>query len=168
MRQAIEYGILSTLSLNSVFVGKSMFELDHRLQNDCVEIGALSLCKVLLMKDANYPWLILVPQREHVTEIFELDSDDQEQLIWESSFISQRSMKCFDGDKMNIAALGNAVPQLHIHHITRKVTDAAWPNPIWGAVPAKAYKADALSQRIDSLIACLESSTFTPSQKPLS
>jgi diadenosine tetraphosphate (Ap4A) HIT family hydrolase len=141
-----------------------MFELDHRLQNDCVEIGVLSLCKVLLMKDANYPWLILVPQRENVTELFELDVDDQEQFMWESSFVSERVMKAFYGDKMNIGALGNVVPQLHIHHIVRKKSDAAWPNPVWGAVPPKGYKPNELSQRIDQLIACFESSTFIPSR----
>jgi diadenosine tetraphosphate (Ap4A) HIT family hydrolase len=141
-----------------------MFELDHRLQNDCVEIGVLSLCRILLMKDANYPWLILVPQREHVTELFELDNDDQEQFMWESSFVSERVMKCFHGEKMNIGALGNVVPQLHIHHIVRKKSDAAWPNPVWGAVPSKSYKPNELSQRIDTIIACFESSTFIPSR----
>ncbi|MFC3702644.1 HIT domain-containing protein [Reinekea marina] len=141
-----------------------MFELDHRLKSDCVEIGSLSLCKILLMKDANYPWLILVPQRQDVTELYELDGDDQEQFIWESSFVAERLMNGYQGDKMNIGALGNVVPQLHIHHILRKKTDAAWPNPVWGAVPPKAYKPNELSQRIEQLAKFFESSTFTPNR----
>lgn len=139
-----------------------MFELDHRLQNDCVEIGSLMLCKILLMKDANYPWLILVPQREGITEVFELDAEDQEQLIWESSFVASRMMSLFGGDKMNIAALGNVVPQLHIHHVVRKKVDPAWPNPVWGAVPAKAYKPRDLSLRLEQIRDALDTSTFRP------
>lgn len=143
-----------------------MFELDHRLQNDCVEIGELMLNRILLMKDANYPWLILVPQREGVSEIYQLDGDDQEQLIWESSFVAERLMDIFKGDKMNIAALGNVVPQLHIHHVVRKQSDAAWPNPIWGAVPAKAYPRGTLRQRVLALQSAFETSVFKAAEPP--
>ncbi|PTY36898.1 histidine triad (HIT) protein [Saccharospirillum sp. MSK14-1] len=143
-----------------------MFELDHRLQNDCVEIGELMLNRILLMKDANYPWLILVPQREDISEIYQLDVDDQEQLIWESSFVAERLMDTFNGDKMNIAALGNVVPQLHIHHVVRKRTDAAWPNPVWGAVPAKAYPRGALRQRVLALQSAFETSVFKAAEPP--
>ncbi|EAR10512.1 HIT domain-containing protein [Reinekea blandensis] len=139
-----------------------MFELDYRLENDCVDIGSLPLCRILLMKDANYPWIILVPQRENISEIFQLDLDSQEQLIWESSFVAERLMSAFDGDKMNIAALGNVVPQLHIHHVVRREDDAAWPNPVWGAVPPKAYQAAELDQRIRVLREALQTSTFKP------
>lgn len=145
-----------------------MFELDHRLQNDCVEIGELMLNRILLMKDANYPWLILVPQRHNISEIYQLDEDDQEQLIWESSFVAERLMATFKGDKMNIAALGNVVPQLHIHHVVRKRTDAAWPNPVWGAVPARAYPRDGLRQRILALQAAFETSVFKAAEPPMS
>jgi diadenosine tetraphosphate (Ap4A) HIT family hydrolase len=137
-----------------------MFELDYRLENDCVRIGSLPLCTILLMKDANYPWLILVPQRADVSEIYQLDADDQEQLIWESSFVAERLMAEFDGDKMNIGALGNVVLQLHIHHVVRTRTDPAWPKPVWGAVPARAYAAGALEQRVAQLAAVFETSTF--------
>lgn len=140
-----------------------MFELDYRLKNDCVDVGCLMLSRILLMKDANYPWLILVPQREGISEVFQLDEDDQEQLIWESSFIAERLMKTYDGDKMNIAALGNVVPQLHIHHVLRKKTDAAWPNPVWGAVPPKAYTRQTLAARLDQLQRAFETSLFKPS-----
>ncbi len=139
-----------------------MFELDYRLENDCVFIGSLSLCRIMLMKDANYPWIILVPQRENISEIYQLDTDDQEQLVWESSFVAERLMELFDGDKMNIAALGNVVPQLHIHHVVRTQHDPAWPNPVWGAVPAKAYMMTELDERVEQLKKALETSTFKP------
>lgn len=139
-----------------------MFELDYRLENDCVYIGSLSLCRILLMKDANYPWIILVPQRADISEIYELDEDDQEQLVWESSFVAQRLMKEFNGDKMNIAALGNVVPQLHIHHVVRKMDDPAWPNPVWGAVAPKAYYTDELAARVEMLKDIFTTSTFKP------
>jgi len=137
-----------------------MFELDYRLESDCINIGALPLCRILLMKDANYPWIILVPQRNDVSEIYELDPDDQEQLVWESSFVSERLIKTFYGDKMNIAALGNVVPQLHIHHVVRMQSDAAWPNPVWGAVPPKAYHSGDLETRVAQLRKIFETSTF--------
>lgn len=143
-----------------------MFELDYRLQNDCVAIGSLMLNRILLMKDANYPWLILVPQRQGISEIYQLDVDDQEQLIWESTFIAERLMATFAGDKMNIAALGNVVPQLHIHHVLRKKTDPAWPNPVWGAVPAKAYHPGALKQRVEQLQDAFKTSIFKPAELP--
>jgi len=143
-----------------------MFELDYRLQNDCVEVGALMLNRILLMKDANYPWLILVPQRDDISEIYQLDEDDQEQLIWESTFVAERLIKTFDGDKMNIAALGNVVPQLHIHHVMRKKTDPAWPNPVWGAVPPKAYTKAGLRQRVEQLQTSFETSIFKPAELP--
>jgi diadenosine tetraphosphate (Ap4A) HIT family hydrolase len=145
---------------------KIMFELDYRLQNDCVEVGSLMVSRILLMKDANYPWLILVPQRDDVSEVYHLDVDDQEQLIWESSFVAERLMETYGGDKMNIAALGNVVPQLHIHHVMRKQSDPAWPNPVWGAVPSKAYSRSALRYRVEQLQEAFETSTFKPAELP--
>lgn len=139
-----------------------MFEMDYRLESDCVFIGTLSLCRIMLMKDANYPWVLLVPQRADISEIYQLDPDDQEQLIWESSFVAERLVHAFDGDKMNIAALGNVVPQLHIHHVVRSRNDAAWPNPVWGAVPAKAYTSAELEKRVALLKSAFETSTFKP------
>ena len=139
-----------------------MFELDYRLESDCVKLGAFSLCLVLLMKDANFPWLILVPKRAGISEVFQLDHDDQEQLIWESSFVSERVLKTFQGDKMNIAALGNVVAQLHIHHVVRAEGDPAWPNPVWGALPAKAYLASDLQARVQEIQKAFKSSAFVP------
>jgi len=91
------------------------------------------------MKDSNYPWFILVPDREDITEIHQLNKTDQQQLMSESSALSRIIDKQFNADKINIAALGNLVPQLHIHHIVRYKTDAAWPAPVWGKFPAKSY-----------------------------
>lgn len=141
-----------------------MFELDYRLESDCREIGRLVLCRVLLMKDANYPWVILVPQREQVEEIYQLDALDQEQLMWESSFIAKRMAEHFKADKMNIAALGNVVPQLHIHHVARKTTDPAWPGPIWGKVPVQGYMREQLDQRVRALKQAFATSCFVASE----
>ncbi|WP_119396016.1 HIT domain-containing protein [Salinibius halmophilus] len=139
-----------------------MFELDYRLESDCREIGRLVLCRVLLMKDANYPWVILVPQREGVEEIYQLDALDQEQLIWESSFVSKKMSQHFKADKMNVAALGNVVSQLHIHHVARKQTDPAWPSPIWGKVPVQGYLKEQLEQRVAALQQVFATSCFVP------
>jgi len=117
----------------------SLFELHPRLAADTFEITRLPLCRVLLMNDAHYPWLILVPQRLGIREIHELSDADQIQLIRESSRVARVMSELFKPDKMNIAALGNVVPQLHIHHIARFETDAAWPKPVWGHIPARPY-----------------------------
>jgi len=116
-----------------------MFELDPRLEADTHMLGDFPLCRLLLMNDANYPWFILVPRREGVREIFELSTADQHALLQESSFLAQRLHNVFGAGKINIAALGNQVPQLHLHHIVRYQNDAAWPGPVWGAHPARPY-----------------------------
>jgi len=116
-----------------------MIELHPQLKKDTLVIGQFLLSKLLLMRDANYPWLILVPSREGLTEIFQLDEADQQQLQRESSCVAQLLAEEFKADKINIGALGNIVPQLHIHHIARYKNDLAWPAPVWGAHPAKVY-----------------------------
>ena len=103
------------------------------------------------MKDSNYPWFILVPDREDITEIHQLSETDQQQLMSESSTLSRIIDKHFNADKINIAALGNLVPQLHIHHIVRYKTDAAWPAPVWGKVPLKAYTEEETNRVITRL-----------------
>jgi diadenosine tetraphosphate (Ap4A) HIT family hydrolase len=122
-----------------------MFELDLQLQQDCRPVGRFPLCHVLLMLDANYPWFILVPARSGVTEIFELEPSDQLQLARESASLAGAIARGFDAHKINIAALGNVVPQLHIHHIVRYRDDPAWPAPVWGRVPARPYSDAALA-----------------------
>lgn len=136
------------------------FQLHPALVQDCAAIGDLQLCRLLLMRDANYPWLILVPKRADVVEQYQLDPLDQEQLIWESSFVSKRLHDYFVADKLNIAALGNVVAQLHIHHIVRFRHDPAWPRPVWGAVPAKPYGPDQLQERLQALRLLFASSAF--------
>lgn len=116
-----------------------MITLDPRLLNDCEVLGKFELCNVLLMRDANYPWCVLVPDRDGMTEIFDLTADEQERLKLESNTLLEYLKNEFNADKMNVAALGNVVSQLHIHHIVRYRTDIAWPAPVWGAFPAKAY-----------------------------
>jgi diadenosine tetraphosphate (Ap4A) HIT family hydrolase len=117
----------------------SLPELHPQLAKDCIELGRFSLCRLLLMNDANYPWFILVPMRDGMHEIHELFEADQQQLLRESSLVSCMLVDAFRADKVNIAALGNIVPQLHIHHIARYKDDPAWPAPVWGKHAAKPY-----------------------------
>ncbi|WP_019530685.1 HIT domain-containing protein [Dasania marina] len=130
-----------------------MFELHPQLAKDCVWLGDFPLCRVLLNRDNHYPWLILVPRREGISEIFQLSGQDQQQLLQESSELSACLMRYFNADKMNVAALGNMVPQLHIHHIARFKADIAWPNPVWGFTSALPYGEQDLAARITGLTA---------------
>ena len=114
--------------------------LDPQLARDTTAVGDLPLCRVQLTNDANYPWLLLVPRRLHVVEIVDLDAVEQAQLMGEIAEAA-RALKAVTGcDKINVAALGNVVAQLHVHVIARSRNDAAWPKPVWGAVPARAYE----------------------------
>ena len=122
-----------------------MFALHPQLQADCIPLGRFPLCQLLLLNDANYPWFILVPEREDISEIYQLSAEDQQQLMRESSQLAQRLTERFKADKMNIAALGNVVPQLHLHHIVRYRHDPAWPAPIWGKIPPRPYGAAAVA-----------------------
>lgn len=108
------------------------FNLHSQLDADSIAVGDLPLCRVLLMNDSRFRWLILVPRRDKMQEIYQLSMTDQ-QLFWqESALVAEKLMQLTEADKMNIAALGNKVPQLHVHHIARFKTDAAWPGPVWG------------------------------------
>lgn len=115
------------------------FDLAPQLAADCIVLGDLALCRVLLMNDARYPWLILVPRRADITELYQLSAVEQAQLMVESSQVGTALMTIFSGDKLNIAALGNVVPQLHIHHVVRYKADETWPAPVWGKGKAIAY-----------------------------
>jgi len=138
-----------------------MFELDERLAQDCAVIGDFPLSRVLLNRDANYPWFILVPRRAGIREIFELEEADQQQLLRESSHFSRQLFALFNADKLNIAALGNQVPQLHLHHIVRYTSDPAWPGPVWGSVASTAYAPAQLAEIQQRVSAALEAG-FTP------
>lgn len=128
-----------------------MFTLHPQLAKDCFVIGQFELCQLLLMNDQNYPWFILVPQRENISEIYQLTVADQ-MLLWrESTGLSATLAQHFAADKMNVAALGNVVPQLHVHHIVRYQRDPAWPAPVWGKLAAKPYSESELQQLLSSL-----------------
>lgn len=109
-----------------------MFTLHPKLEQDTFLVTDLDLCRVLMMNDSQFPWLILVPRKKDCSEIYDLADDDIERLNQESLLISKILMRHFKGDKLNIATLGNIVPQLHIHHIVRYKRDIAWPAPVWG------------------------------------
>lgn len=108
------------------------FHLHPRLAADTIGLGHTRLCEVRLMNDRTWPWVILVPAVPAIREIYELDVEAQQRLLLESSTLSRQMMALFCGDKMNVAALGNMVPQLHLHHIVRFDGDPAWPAPVWG------------------------------------
>jgi diadenosine tetraphosphate (Ap4A) HIT family hydrolase len=122
------------------------FELAPELKRDCIELADWPLCKVLLMNDSQYPWFILVPRQANLKEVIDLSADDQIVYLKESAQLSQLIMQVFSPDKLNVAALGNMVPQLHIHHIARFTTDAAWPAPVWGKYPAQPYSDAEIAQ----------------------
>jgi diadenosine tetraphosphate (Ap4A) HIT family hydrolase len=117
----------------------SPFQLHERLQQDCIAIGRFSLCQLLMMNDSQFPWFILVPERPDIKEIYQLTSADRQLLTEESCFLAENIAVLFNADKMNVAAIGNMVPQLHIHHIVRYQTDKAWPAPVWGKFTTQAY-----------------------------
>jgi len=125
----------------------SSFELHPRLVADCHFVADLELSRLLLMNNRDYPWCILVPRIAGVREIYELTDAQQTVLLAESSRLSRAMMLRFSGEKLNVAALGNLVPQLHIHHIVRKAADKAWPNPVWGFGEASPY----LDEEADSM-----------------
>ncbi len=137
-----------------------MFELYPKLKEDSILIGRFSLSLLLLSRDANYPWCILVPERDTVQEIHHLGLEDRQQLMVESCRLAEAMDDLFDPDKINIGVLGNIVPQLHMHHIARFNTDAAWPGPVWGAVEAKQYSEADLSTMIKRIQGALTGEGF--------
>ncbi|MBK5004608.1 HIT domain-containing protein [Pseudomonas sp. S60] len=131
-----------------------MFVLDSRLQLDTVVLGDFALCQLLLSKDANYPWFILVPKRPGVSELFDLDAAEQHQLWQETTQLAVALKASYGADKMNVATLGNVVSQLHMHVIVRMQGDAAWPAPVWGKCPAVSYsdeQVQVVRQRVRAL-----------------
>jgi len=128
-----------------------MFKLDERLQNDTILIGRFPLCQVLLLNDSRYPWVILVPSRYDVFEIYHLSEEDRIQLGKESAMVAERMADHFRCKSMNVAALGNVVAQYHQHHVVRNEDDPAWPGPVWGHSPAVAYKPEELEARVNEL-----------------
>jgi diadenosine tetraphosphate (Ap4A) HIT family hydrolase len=119
--------------------------LHPQLHADTGPVCDLALSRVLAMNDANFPWLILVPRRMGVSEIFELGAE-QAVLFSEVSLASRALKDATQCDKLNVAAIGNVVPQLHIHIVARHKNDALWPKPVWGAAPPRAYDPAALER----------------------
>jgi diadenosine tetraphosphate (Ap4A) HIT family hydrolase len=127
------------------------WSLHTQLQKDTIDIGDLPLCRALVIKDANYPWLLLVPRRADAVEIIDLDEAEQGQLMTEITRVARAVKGITKCDKLNIAALGNLVPQLHVHIVARRTSDAAWPRPVWGAVPPLAHDAAEVQSFISEL-----------------
>lgn len=127
---------------------KAAFALHAQLAADTLVVGDFPLCRLLLMNDAQYPWCILVPRIAGAKELHRLDDADQLQLLRESTALSRAMEAVFAPHKMNVAALGNVVPQLHTHHIARYRGDPAWPAPVWGKHPAQAYELEKSAERI--------------------
>jgi len=126
------------------------FTLHERLKSDTIFVHDLPLCRVLLMNDSNYPWFILVPKRDGATEMFELIKEDRIQLEIEVSAIARAIKTNFCAKKINIATLGNIVPQLHIHIVARFENDPSWPKPVWGNPDLVQYKNNELEALIES------------------
>jgi diadenosine tetraphosphate (Ap4A) HIT family hydrolase len=132
------------------------FTLDPQLARDTVAIGDLPLSRVLMMNDASFPWLIAVPRHAGAVEIFDLGEAERAQLMSELTLLAQLLKDLTDCDKINIAAIGNVVSQLHVHVIARWRDDPLWPRPVWGAQPPRPYEAaerDRLIQAIRQKIA---------------
>jgi diadenosine tetraphosphate (Ap4A) HIT family hydrolase len=131
-------------------VSKIGWSLHPQLAADTVPVCDLILSRLLAMNDANFPWLIVVPRRVGVSEIIDL-GDEQGVLMNELALVSRALKDETRCDKLNVAAIGNVVPQLHIHIVARRKDDAAWPKPVWGAVPRLAYAADAMERFIGAI-----------------
>ena len=147
---SIDSDIVSRISTYKVvFVVE--FQLDPQLAQDCIVVGDFPLSRLLLMNDKTYPWFILVPRVPDIEEAFQLDEEQQLQLARESSLLSCKLQGVFSADKMNVAALGNIVRQLHVHHVVRYSGDPAWPAPVWGKLPAQAYQEADFERIIEQL-----------------
>ena len=127
------------------------WSLHPQLAQDSSLVGELPLSQVRLMHDANYPWLLLVPRRPGAAEVIDLDQADQAQLMTEIADASRALKAVGRCDKLNVAAIGNVVPQLHVHVVARRCDDAAWPRPVWGAVAPSAYQPAALAALIGAV-----------------
>ena len=137
-------------------MSQTTFQLHPQLESDTFLVVDLPLCRVLLMNDKQFPWLILVPRKENCQEIYDLSEQDIAQYQKESILVSKALMQQFNGDKLNVAALGNIVPQLHIHHIVRFKQDIAWPDPVWGKQKSIPYNEAERQQLLEKIRAQLD------------
>ena len=136
------------------------WSLHPQLETDTTLVGDLALCRVLAIDDAVYPWLVLVPRRAGVTEIADLGASDAARLTAEIALASRALKAATRCDKLNVAAIGNLVPQLHVHIVGRRKDDPLWPKPVWGAAPPRAADAAAFAQFLGAIRARLPL-TFT-------
>lgn len=123
------------------------FTLHPQLQKDTSLLGEFPLCTVLLSRDDSVPWIILVPKVDGVRELHQLSMEKQQQLLIESQIVAKTLEKLFLPDKLNLGALGNMVPQLHLHHVVRYISDIAWPAPIWGNTAGQ-YRSESEQQKL--------------------
>ena len=131
------------------------FELDSRLEADSEQIMWLGLCELRLMNDRRWPWVLLIPQRSGVEEIHDLTPLDQAMLTFETNMVAQGLKKVTDCTKINSAALGNIVRQLHVHIIARTEGDAGWPGPVWGYGMREPYRREELHRLAEQIRAAL-------------
>jgi len=147
---------------DSPMTDENSWTLDPRLAQDSIALGDLPLSRVLLMNDANYPWLILVPRRPNLTELIDLDDSGQATLMIEIARAARALKEITACDKLNVAALGNTVRQLHVHVIARRNGDPAGARPVWGAVPARPYEPAAFERLAGAMRGALGLPTTSP------
>ncbi len=128
------------------------FSIDPRLERDSIFIKRIGFNQVRLALDARFPWLIVVPEIHNIKELIELSDEQQQEVLRTSNMVSRALLKVFSPDKLNVAAIGNVVEQLHIHHVARFINDAAWPAPIWGNGTPQEYTSKELSYRIKQIV----------------
>jgi diadenosine tetraphosphate (Ap4A) HIT family hydrolase len=131
------------------------FRLDERLASDTTLLMQLGLCQLRLMHDSRWPWVLLVPQRDGISEVFELTPLDQTMLTFETAIAAKALKQATGCDKINVGALGNQVRQFHLHIIARNQTDPAWPGPVWGHGQAIPWEADAQTEFTNRLLNAL-------------
>ena len=129
----------------------SEWVLDQKLADDSVFVVDWPLSQLRLINDSRFPWLVLVPRVSNIEEIFQLSHENQQRLLQESSQLAKTLSTSFKADKLNVAALGNVVRQLHVHHIVRYVDDCCYPSPVWGVDEAMPYSERELKQRLQVL-----------------
>jgi len=140
-----------------------MFIINENLEKGTQRVGNLPLSQVRILPDPECPWVVLIPEREGITETHQLSEGDQQQLIHEITLISSLLEREFSVDKINLGALGNVVPQYHVHLIGRLTSDRAWPGPIWGVDPVDPPDEalmEQLRQNLETL--CIDTSKTTP------
>jgi len=131
------------------------FTLHPDLERDGITLGEFALSRLLMINDAAYPWCVLVPRVANIKDAYQLSEGQHAQMMAESRALCRAMMTVFKGDKMNVAALGNMTPQLHVHHIVRRAGDPAWPGAIWGHAPLTAMTNDEIKTRQAALGAAL-------------